>query len=417
VGAIRLSGVTKTYRVGVGRARVREMLPHPLDTGIKRLFPRWWARNTFNALDQISLEIGPGSSVGLVGHNGAGKTTMLRVLAGVTAPTTGAVSVEGRTGALIDVVVGFHPDLTGRENVLLVGAIYGLGRRAMQARADNVFEFAETHEMADTPVKRYSSGMMSRLGFAILTALDPEILLVDEVLAVGDAAFQRKCVGWLEEYRQGGGTLLFVSHNLALVRSMTDRAIWLDHGRVRSDGRTGDVLARYAEAMERRDGEAIGGLGRFRRTAKRALTSRGMHRWGAGGVRIEKVHFEGPSGIRHALQAHIEFTAEESLTATIQLGFFDESDQELAGSSSGEVILPEGSGSVTCELASLPFRPGVYFPVVSIEDSEGRVRDRWRLDRAVVIEESGADGGFGRIELKGAWAPKDKALFPEERAT
>jgi hypothetical protein len=129
------------------------------------------------------------------------------------------------------------------------------------------------------------------------------------------------------------------------------------------------------------------------------------------------VHFEGPSGPRHALQAQIEFTAEESLTATVQLGFLDESDQELAGSSSGELKLSEGTGSVACELGSLPFRPGVYFPVVSIEDSDGRVRDRWRLDRAVVIDEAGAEGGFGRVELDGAWGPQDEPALPEETAT
>ncbi|MGQ0669867.1 MAG: ABC transporter ATP-binding protein, partial [Actinomycetota bacterium] len=250
--AIRVEGIRKTYRVGVGRARVREMTPPPFDRALARLFPRWWTRNTFNALDDVTLSVPAGSSVGIVGHNGAGKTTLLKVVAGVTYPNAGKLAVSGRIAALIDALVGFHPDLTGRENTYLLGAMHGFGRRAMASRVERILQFAEIDEMADTQLKRYSAGMAARLGFAIITALDVEILMVDEVLAVGDAAFQRKCIRWLDEYRAGGGTLVFVSHNLSLVRNMTDRVVGLDPGPVMDDGGASDVLGRDAHAMEHR---------------------------------------------------------------------------------------------------------------------------------------------------------------------
>src|SRR5918996_5316098 len=253
--------VTKKYRIGVGRARVREMVPPPFDRGLSRMFPNWWYKGTFNALDDASFEIKRSESVGLIGHNGAGKTTMLKVLAGVTAPTTGRVEVRGRVAALIDALVGFHPELTGMENIYLLGSMYGFGRKAMKPQLDKIREFAEITDMLDTPVKRYSAGMNARLGFATITALEPEILLVDEILAVGDANFQSKCVKWLDGYREAGGTLLFVSHNLGLVRNMTKQVVWLDHGRVVQEGPTAKVLADYARAMEQRSGPLTGATG------------------------------------------------------------------------------------------------------------------------------------------------------------
>ena len=168
--AITLSSVKKTYRIGVGRARVREMLPPPIDRAARRVFPRWWARDTFNALEDVSLSIPSGSSVGIVGHNGAGKTTMLKIIAGVTAPVSGSVSVTGRVAALLDVVVGLHPELTGRENIYLFGAMHGLGRRSMRERIDRVIEFAEIDDQIDTPLKRCSAGMVTRIGFGATTA-------------------------------------------------------------------------------------------------------------------------------------------------------------------------------------------------------------------------------------------------------
>lgn len=394
--------VTKTYRIGVGRARGREMMPPPFDKAASRLFPNWWRRNTFNALEDINFSIEAGSAVGLLGHNGAGKTTMLKVIAAVTAPTSGNVTVNGRLAALIDVLVGFHPDLTGRENTYLLGAIYGFNRKAMNERVDRILEFAEITDLADTPLKRYSSGMMARLGFSIIASLDVDILLVDEILAVGDASFQRKCVEWLDDYRKSGGTLLFISHNLGLVRSMTQRVIWLDHGRVVEEGPTDEVLARYGRAMEKRD-EVLAGS---RRKAHQAMVDRGMNRWGAGGARIEEVHVEDIDKADDPVEIVITYEAASVDEAVFCVGFIDEAGNEVGASASPTLGL-EGAGTVRCAIDPFPLRSGIYFPVVAILSPDGVVQDQWRLERAVVVERNGSrrfTEDFGPVDIAGSWS-------------
>ncbi len=401
--AVKLDSLTKTYRIGVGRARVREMLPPPMDRVVARAFPRWWTRDTFDALHDVSLAIPAGSSVGIVGHNGAGKTTMLKVIAGVTAPSSGRVSVSGRVAALIDVVVGLHPDLTGRENIYLLGAMHGFRRREMQQRLDRVVDFAEIDDLIDTPLKRCSAGMITRIGFGAITAMDADVLLIDEVLSVGDAEFQRKCARWLEQYRTSGGTLLFVSHNLALVRSMTERAIRLDHGRVVSDSDTNSILTEYGRAMERRAGpEEVHAKGQVRKL----MRARGMNRWGVGGARVEEVHVEDASGVGDVLDVRIVFEAPGTDTAIFCVGFVDEGGKEIGAAASPVLGIGRTGREVTCRIRPLPLRSGIYFPVVAILSEEGVVRDRWQLDRAVVIERNGIGSlpdGFGPVDLTADW--------------
>jgi lipopolysaccharide transport system ATP-binding protein len=404
MGDVELTSLTKTYRIGVGRARVREMLPPPIDAGVRRLFPAWWARDTFNALEDVSLSIPSGSSVGIVGHNGAGKTTLLKVIGGVTAPSSGSVRVTGRVAALIDVVVGLHPDLTGRENIYLLGAMHGFGRQAMRERIDRVIEFAEIDEMIDTPLKRCSAGMITRIGFGAITALDADVLLIDEVLAVGDAAFQRKCAAWLEGYRTTGGTLLFVSHNLGLVRSMTERAVWIEHGRVVSDGDTASVLLEYGRAMERREApDEIRAKGQVRKL----MASRGMNRWGMGGAVIESVDFGAISNGSDALDVRIAYELSELAGAVFCVGFIDESGQEVGAAASPMLQVGTSRGQITCSIRPMPLRTGVYFPVVAILSEDGLVRDRWQLDRAVVIDRNGTGSlpdGFGAVDIAATWS-------------
>jgi ABC-type polysaccharide/polyol phosphate transport system ATPase subunit len=402
--AVNLDSLTKVYRIGVGRARVREMLPTPFDRVVRKAFPRWWARDTFNALDDVSLSIPSGSSVGIVGHNGAGKTTMLKVIAGVTAPASGRVSVQGRVAALIDVVVGLHPDLTGRENVYLLGAMHGLGRRAMRSRIDRVVEFAEIEDMIDTPLKRCSAGMITRIGFGAITSLDADVLLIDEVLAVGDATFQRKCARWLEEYRTTGGTLLFVSHNLGLVRSMTDRAVWLDHGRVVSDGETSSILLEYGRAMERREAPEET---RAKGQVKKLMRQRGMNRWGMGGARVDEVHVGDLTVGGDEIDIRIAYEVAEIDRAIFCVGFIDEGGREIGAAASPAISTGGAAGEITCTIRPLPLRSGIYFPVVAILSEDGLVRDRWQLDRAIVVERNGEGSlldGFGPIDLAAGWS-------------
>jgi ABC-type polysaccharide/polyol phosphate transport system ATPase subunit len=395
--------VTKTFRIGVGRARVREMIAPPADRMLARALPGWWSRNTFDALSDVSLMVERGTSLGLVGHNGAGKTTLLKVLAGITAPVKGTVAIHGRVAALIDVLIGFHPELTGRENMFLLGALHGYSRKEMNERMGHILEFAEIDDLADTPLKRFSAGMTSRLGFATVTALDPDVLLVDEVLSVGDSSFQGKCARWLDEYRARGGTLLIVSHNLSLVRNMTERVVWLDHGKVMEDGLTPEVLGSYARAMERRDDRA--GIAHSRRMAKKTMESRGLNRWGAGGARVAEVHFGEPS--RADLEVAIAYESDGLEQGLICIGFVDEGGKEIGGAASPLLSLNGGSTEVRCTISPLPLRTGIYFPVVAILSGDGVVCDRWRLDRAVVVDRAGDvsfEDVFGPVEMTADWS-------------
>jgi len=199
------------------------------------------------ALKDVSFQIEQGERVGVIGRNGSGKTTLLRLLAGITRPTHGKIAVKGRLGVLIELMAGFHPELTGRENVYLNGAIMGMTQKEVRRKFDEIVAFAELEDFIDTPIKRYSSGMHVRLGFAVAAHLDPEILLVDEVLAVGDAAFQKKCLGKMSVAAQEGRTVVFVSHNMTAVKSLCNRAIWLQDGRVKEDGEPGIVVSKYLE--------------------------------------------------------------------------------------------------------------------------------------------------------------------------
>jgi len=214
---------------------------------------RWRAsthRSELWALRDVDLRIEAGECVGVIGHNGSGKSTLMRLLAGVTAPTSGRVRVEGRIAPLIAVGVGFHPELSGRENVFLNGMILGLGRKQIEARFDEVVAFAEVEEFIDTPVKFYSSGMFMRLGFAVSVAADPDIMLVDEVLSVGDIAFQLKCLDRMTAIKESGASLVLVSHNLAAVRRTCDRVVVLHHGRVQHDGDTEGAISLLHDLLE-----------------------------------------------------------------------------------------------------------------------------------------------------------------------
>ncbi len=209
------------------------------------------APHTFWALADVSLEVQAGRALGVIGDNGAGKSTLLKIIGGVVWPTHGEVRVAGRVGALVDVGAGMHPELTGFENIFLYGTILGLSRKEIQARFDSIVEFSELEPFLDVPVKRYSSGMKIRLGFSVAAHLDPDILLVDEVLAVGDVAFQRKCLDRIRALREAGATILFVSHDLEMVERVCDDTILLRRGRVVDAGRCHDVVRRYREAVER----------------------------------------------------------------------------------------------------------------------------------------------------------------------
>jgi ABC-2 type transport system ATP-binding protein/lipopolysaccharide transport system ATP-binding protein len=212
------------------------------------------ARGTdFWALRDVSFTAATGELIGIIGRNGAGKTTLLRILARITAPTAGVARVRGRLSALLDVGTGFHDELTGRENVFLSGAILGMSRRDVRARFDEIAAFSGVERFLDTPLKRFSAGMRLRLAFAVAAHLEPDVLVIDEALAVGDAEFQRRCIGRMEDLQRSGRTVIFVSHDLGAIGRLCERTLWLDRGRIVFDGPTHDTLWRYFDAVGRLD--------------------------------------------------------------------------------------------------------------------------------------------------------------------
>jgi lipopolysaccharide transport system ATP-binding protein len=208
------------------------------------------ASEDFWALKDVSFEVKQGERIGIIGRNGAGKSTLLKILSRITEPTTGSVRIKGRVASLLEVGTGFHPELTGRENIFLNGAILGMGREEIKRKFDEIVDFAEIEKFLDTPVKRYSSGMYVRLAFAVAAHLEPEILIVDEVLAVGDAQFQKKCLGKMEDVGREGRTVLFVSHNMSAIRSLCDYVIMLDKGSIAFSGSTIEVIDKYLTGVQ-----------------------------------------------------------------------------------------------------------------------------------------------------------------------
>jgi lipopolysaccharide transport system ATP-binding protein len=253
---IRTESLSKQYRLGARLQKhptLRDAIASRASSSLARLRARNGASKedqSIWALKDVSLDIEQGDLVGIIGRNGAGKTTLLKIVSRITEPTAGRAKIKGRVGSLLEVGTGFHPELTGRENVYLSGSILGMRKAEIDARFDEIVAFAEVERFLDTPVKRYSSGMQVRLAFAVAAHLEPEILLVDEVLAVGDAAFQRKCLGRMGDVAREGRTVLFVSHNMAVIQALCRRGVFLDDGRVRADGPIADAVSEYLRQVE-----------------------------------------------------------------------------------------------------------------------------------------------------------------------
>src|SRR4051812_31412806 len=260
---IQIEGLSKRYRIGTAlhdHGRLTEVMWD----GLRRPFRRGGRdepvadpKSAFWALKDVDLEVNQGEVLGIVGRNGAGKTTLLKILSRVTEPTEGRAELRGRVGSLLEVGTGFHPELTGRENIFLNGAILGMRRREIFAKFDDIVAFAEVERFIDTPVKRYSSGMYVRLAFSVAAYLEPEVLFIDEVLSVGDQAFQQRCIGRMGEIAHSGRTILFVSHNLASVSALCQRALLVDAGQVVRDGTVDEVLEHYISTIQTLSGDSL----------------------------------------------------------------------------------------------------------------------------------------------------------------
>jgi lipopolysaccharide transport system ATP-binding protein len=316
------------------------------------------------ALRDVSFDVMPGEVVGIIGKNGAGKSTLFKLLSRITEPTTGEAFLRGRVASLLEVGTGFHPELSGRENIFLSGTIMGMSRQEITTHFDEIVDFAEVGNYLDTPVKRYSSGMYVRLGFAIAAHLTCEILIVDEVLAVGDADFQRKCLGKMRTVAREGRTVLFVSHSMPTVQNLCSRAIWLAGGSIQADGQPAEVIASYSEAIE--DGLAKPLRDRTDRTGNQRGIVTEIRAIGAG-LTAGSVSTSGETVFE------ISYDAGETISQPVfALGVYDNRlnnlvhlSSSIASCSFGSI---KGKGSVVCKVPYLPFYPGNYTLNVTLHD-------------------------------------------------
>ena len=332
---------------------------------LRRLQGRFAHRREFWALSDISFEVPRGQALGIIGHNGAGKSTILKLLSGITAPTRGEIKINGRIAALLEVGSGFHPELTGRENVFLSGSILGMKRKEIRAKLDSIVDFAEVRPFIDVPVKRYSSGMYVRLGFSIAAHLDPDVLLLDEVLAVGDSAFQQKCRERIHELSRKGTTIVFISHDLAAVEEVCDRVLLLNRGQIVFGGDPNEVILKYQKmAAVQRPSEDLGADGRGKKAHIRSVAiSDGS---GAPSLAL-KTGF--PMHVR------IEYVALEPLRTANFSVYFHSPDGILYSHLTtrvryGDMDLKQGPGSVEFICPELGLQPGIYSVDAIIETAD-----------------------------------------------
>jgi ABC-type polysaccharide/polyol phosphate transport system ATPase subunit len=386
-GEIRARGLGRLFKIRLSQNRSLK------ETILRRELPR--TRELW-ALRGVDLDVHRGETFGIVGPNGSGKSTLLKLIAGIFAPSTGRLEVAGRVGSLIEIGAGFHPEFTGVENVYLNAAIYGLKRSYVDEHLDEIIGFAELEQFKDVPVRTYSSGMYMRLGFSVAMHIQPDVLLLDEVLAVGDEAFQQKCFGRIGDFKRSGGTIVFVSHDPSAVERLCDRAIMLENGRVLEEGPAGDVVRAYhrrlvsapAEAAARQDGAATGPC---RVHEVRAIGGDGTSRdrFTEGEPMALEVWLYSEAGVEGA-----------SITVGIR-----NADGRPVGSQTLEGVLlrSERLERLRLNFPGLPMREGRFFVDVGVTTRD-RDAELARADHALELTVFGSDSaGSGPIRLGGTW--------------
>ncbi|MGH9735925.1 MAG: ABC transporter ATP-binding protein [Candidatus Acidiferrales bacterium] len=364
MSVITVENIGKQYRVGAEasgmlRDRIADALRHP----VAALRPK--PRETFWALRDVSFEVQEGEVLGLIGRNGAGKSTLLKVLSRITKPTVGHAEIRGRVGSLLEVGTGFHPELSGRENCFLNGAILGMGRREIARKFDEIVAFAEVEKFIDTPVKYYSSGMYIRLAFAVAAHLETEILFVDEVLSVGDISFQKKCLGKMGDVAAQGRTIIFISHQMNQIRRLCHRVIWVDAGAVRDRGAPAAVVGAY-EAESQNRGVPAGarpGSGRAE-----------FLRWelvDATDGQLNVLDWDGQVRLRFVARVN-----EPLKNIHHGIALYNDASQVVWGNAIEDLSFEPGVHELICTLPSLPLRPGVYMWRVSFYH-RGEPVDDW----------------------------------------
>ncbi|MCC9076243.1 ABC transporter ATP-binding protein [Litorilinea aerophila] len=401
---IELRGVSRRFEKRTERHR-----------SLQELFIRLFQRSSiqvdeFWPLKDVSLSIHAGDSLGVIGPNGSGKSTLLKLITGILQPTEGELCVRGRLSSLLELGAGFQPDLTGRENIYLNGSIYGLSRSEMNRRLPDIIRYAELGEFIDTPVKHYSSGMYVRLGFAIAIHTQPDILLVDEVLAVGDVSFQHKCLNSIYQFRKNGGTLVLVSHDMTAIQNICNRAIWIEDGRIQAEGKPTDVVMAYLESMATREEEA-----QNQAEAPKADSGPGQ-RWGNGKIQITQVELCGDDGTPRSvfvtgepLQIRLHYRSREPIQAPIfGVALHHENGVHIAGPNTrfSGVHIPqvEREGIVTYRIPRLPLLEGTYtVSVAVVNETDTEIFDYHDRRYPFRVFPGRRRDGYGLISLEGAW--------------
>ena len=410
IPAVHVQDVTKLYR-RYGRRRSSGTLKSALLAGLRaRETPSLPPDEGVPALRDVSFQVEPAETVGVIGANGSGKSTLLKLLAGIVRPTKGEVLVRGRLAALLELGAGFHPEISGRENIEINGLLLGLTRREIARRFDDIVAFAEIEEFLDAPVKTYSSGMAVRLGFSIAAHSDPEVLLVDEVLAVGDEAFSKRCLEKFSEFERAGKTLLFVSHDLTLVAERCRRALWLDRGRLAADGPAAETVSLYRESVASEGGE--------RRLAAEAAAPAPAGRIGSGravvhGARLldAEGHPAGRLRSGEAVRIELEVEAPEALSdfvfgvaiATVSGTNVFGTNTQIDGLASARFV---GRGRATLGLPALDLAPGVYSLDAAVHGGDGSPYD-YRRD-LIRFEVTSS------VKTAGTWNPQRVWTFGGE---
>jgi ABC-type polysaccharide/polyol phosphate transport system ATPase subunit len=358
------------------------------------------------ALRDVSFDLRRGRMIGIVGSNGSGKSTLLKVLGGILKPTTGQVSVRGRVSALIELGAGFHPEFTGRENIYVNGVLLGLSRAEIRARFDEIVAFAGLEPFINNPVKTYSSGMYMRLGFAIAVTVDPDILLIDEVLAVGDEAFQHRCVGKIQEFKARGKTIVLVSHDLASIERLCDEAVWLDMGRLHAHGETREVVGQYLDHVAREEARALGVEHAQAEAIARAGTAA---RWGTREIELTRAQLSDRDGRERYLfetgepcTLHLAFRANRPIEDPVfGIGVFRKDGVCCYGTNTavdGLVLgKVDGEGEITVEIERLDLVEGEYLLDVAVHARDGHPYDYHSRLYAFAVRSRVRDTGVARL--------------------
>ena len=400
--AVVVDGVSKCFRLPLDQPRSLKEAWIGVRGGNGRGFRR--ARSEpFWALTDVNLEVPRGSMFGLVGRNGSGKSTLLRIMAGIYRPTRGQVVARGRTSALLELGTGFHPALSGRENVYLNASVLGVPKAHIDERVDEIIEFSGLKEFIDSPVKVYSSGMYIRLGFAVAVHVDPEILIVDEVLAVGDEEFQLRCFSHFDTLRTDGVTVVLVSHDLGLLRANCDQMAWLNRGEVAAVGEPPDVINAYLDTIDTEAAAAVGHRLHPRAGPESPLQITGLDFLDDEGQKPRTFATGDPLTVR------IHYLAAEPFDDPVfSLGFYDHGDLHLAGPRShvggfraGRLL---GRGYVDYRLERIPFRAGNYHVNVAVQDEDASVLyDRRAREFWLQISDEPDPKANGLLDLGGSW--------------